>query len=198
MTKFILIRHGKPTYDDCLNLGFKGNGLALAKLTEEGIEEIKKTAQNKELENSDILVSSPYTRAMQSASIIARKLNLDITVETLLHEWIPDTSNSYDTEEEFLNLIRLAKQEWEIKKQNPSYICSDKTESIDHVQDRALNALSKYLDYNKVIIVAHGLLISTLFSKKIKLKTGSFITITDTEINENLKQMNMEKRLCKK
>ena len=198
MTKFILVRHGEPTYDEIVKLGFKGTGLTLAPLAQKGINNAKNIAANPIFEGSDILISSPYTRTMQTASIIAAKHNLDINVEPLLHEWIPDLSNKYNTEKEFLKLIRIAKQDWELKKQNHNYICSFKTESLDHVQDRAINVLSKYLDYNKVIVVSHGLLISTLFKEKIKLKTAEFIMVTDQEINENLKQIGMGKTLCKK
>ena len=198
MTKFILVRHGEPTYDEVIKLNFKGTGLALAPLTPKGINEVKKTAENKIFENSDILISSPYTRAMQTASIIGQKYNLDINVEPLLHEWIPDLSNNYNTEEEFLELIRIAKSDWELKKQNHNHICSFKTEALEHVQTRAIDALSKYLNYDKIIVVSHGLLISTLFKEKIKLQTAGFIMVTDSEINENLKQIGMGKILCKK
>ena len=198
MTKFVLVRHGEPTYDEIIKLGFKGTGLSLAPLTPKGIQSVKETAEDKAFENSDILISSPYTRTMQTASIIAKRHNLDINVEPLLHEWIPDLSNNYNTEEEFLELIRIAKHDWELKKQQHSHICSYKTEPIDHVQERAIDALSNYLDYNKVIVVSHGLLISTLFQEKIRLQTAGFIVVTDSEINENLKQIGMEKILCKK
>ena len=135
---------------------------------------------------------------MQTASIIAKRHNLDIKVEPLLHEWIPDLSNNYNTEEEFLELIITAKCDWELKKQNHNHICSSKTEALDHVQERVIEALSKYLDYNKVIVVFHGLLISTLFKEKVKLQTAGLIIVTDSEINENLKQIGMRKTLCKK
>ena len=198
MTKFILLRHGEPTYDEVVKLGFKGTGLALAKKKKKGISDVQETAKNKIFENSDILISSPYTRTMQTASIIAKRHNLDINVEPLLHEWIPDLSNNYNTEEEFLELIRTAKYDWELKKRNHNHICSFKTEALDHVQERAIEALSKYLDYNKVIVVSHGLLISTLFKEKVRLQTAGFIMVTDSEINENLKQIGMGKTLCKK
>ena len=198
MTKFILLRHGEPAYDEVVKLGFKGTGLALAPLTPKGISDVQETAENKIFENSDILISSPYTRTMQTASIIAKRHNLDIKVEPLLHEWIPDLSNNYNTEEEFLELIRTAKCDWELKKQNHNHICSSKTEALDHVQERAIEALSKYLDYNKVIVVSHGLLISTLFKEKVKIQTAGLIIVTDSEINENLKQIGMRKTLCKK
>ena len=39
------------------------------------------------LEGVEIIISSPYTRAMQSATIISKNRKLDIRVEIGLHEW---------------------------------------------------------------------------------------------------------------
>ena len=125
MTKFILVRHGEPTYAEVRELGFKGHGFALAPLTNEGIREVEKTAENEIFENSDILISSPYTRAMQTASIIGNKYNLRVNVEVLLHEWIPDLTHNYNTVEEFTNNIRIAKNEWQEKLINPNYILNE-------------------------------------------------------------------------
>lgn len=198
MTKFILVKNEEPTYDEVVKLGFKGTGLALAPLTKKGISTIKKSAENSVFENSDILISSPYTKTMQTASIIAQRHNLDINVEPSLHDWIPDLSNSYNTEEEYEELLKIASRDWQLKKQNHNHICSFRSETLERVQDRAIETLSKYLEYNKVIVVSHELLINTLFQEKVDFQTASFIMVTDNEINENLKQMGMGKTLCKK
>lgn len=187
MTKYVLVRHGEPTYKEVINAGFKGHGLALAPLTKKGIQKVKKTAKNEVFKNSDILISSPYTRAMQTASIIAKENGLDINVEVLLHEWIVDLNNNYNTEEQFLQNIKKAKDEWEQKQINPNFKYSDDIEALENVRNRALKVLSKYTDYNKVIVVCHGLLISMLFKEKIRLSTGDFIIITDKELNNNFK-----------
>lgn len=47
----------------------------------------------------------------------------------------------------------------------------------------------------KFILVRHG---KPTYDEKTSLKTAGFIMITDKEINTNLKQMWMEKKLCKK
>ena len=185
MTKFILVRHGEPTYAEVRELGFKGHGFALAPLTNEGIREVEKTAENEIFENSDILISSPYTRAMQTASIIGNKYNLRVNVEVLLHEWIPDLTHNYNTVEEFTNNIRIAKNEWQEKLINPNYILSDKVESLDNVRKRALSILERYCNYNKVIVVSHGLLISMLFNEKVRLHTGDFIVTTSEYLEKN-------------
>lgn len=185
MTEFILVRHGEPTYDEVVDAGFRGHGLALAPLSDKGIKEVKEIAKNDIFKNSDILISSPYTRAMQTASIIAKENDLDVNVEVLLHEWIPDLSNNYNTTEEFLKLIRLAKDEYVKSKNVPNFKFSDKTESLLHVRQRAFTTLEKYINYDKVIVVCHGLLISTLFKEKVKLHTGDFVMVTSDYLEEN-------------
>ena len=184
MAKFILVRHGEAKYDQLVNAGFKGQGLALAPLTEKGIKEVEKTAKNEIFKNSDLLIASPYTRTMQTASIIGGKYNLSINVELLLHEWIPDLTNSHNTQEEFLRNIKIAKREWQEYQTNKDIIFNDKIESIKHVRERALSVLEKYENYGKVIVVTHGLLISTLFKEKIRLHTGDFIEINSEQLNQ--------------
>ncbi len=43
------------------------------------------------------LVSSPFTRTMQTASIVSCRLGLRLQVEFDLHEWIPDESFRWHT-----------------------------------------------------------------------------------------------------
>lgn len=184
MTQFVLVRHGEPTYDEVIQLGFKGHGIALAPLTENGIQQVKGIANHPIFQDSDILISSPYTRTMQTAQIIASQHHLDIHVEVLLHEWLPDLSHNYHTEEEFLTAIRLAKYEWEQKMIHSDFEFSPNVESLENVRKRALQVLEKYCDYHKVIVVTHGLLISMLFTDKIRLKTGDFIMVTSDELEK--------------
>ena len=184
MTKFILVRHGKPNYDDVLDAGFSGHGIALAPLSQEGIDEVEKTSKDFIFNDCDVLISSPYTRAMQTASIISSRHQLPINVEVLLHEWIPDLDNKYHTVEEFVRNIRIAKEEFIKGQNNPNFHYNDKIESLVHVRERALSVLSKYFGYNKVVVVTHGLLINTLFDEDIRLKTGEyFIVDSDYLIN---------------
>jgi len=141
MTKFILVRHGEPTYEEVISLGFKGHGLAFAPLTENGINEVLKTADSDVFSDSDILISSPYTRALQTASIIGNKHNLMVNVEVLLHEWIVDANNKYNSNDEFIKNIKLAKKEWEMYLANPNFEFSKETESLLSVRKRILSVL---------------------------------------------------------
>ena len=72
MALFYLIRHGEPIYDNMLEKGFWGFGRDFAPLSEKGIEQAEITAKDIRLKSAEIIVSSPYTRAMQTAQIISR------------------------------------------------------------------------------------------------------------------------------
>lgn len=74
MTTFYLIRHGEPTYKPIDERRFIGHGRDLAPLTENGIKGVKETALDNRLKNCEIIVSSPYTRALQTAAILSKEL----------------------------------------------------------------------------------------------------------------------------
>ena len=100
MTTFYLLRHGEAAYDAMLEHGFYGFGRDLAPLSSRGIQQAEAAARDPRLKTSELLASSPYTRAMQTAAIVARETGLPITVDLDLHEWIPDKTNQYTTSEE--------------------------------------------------------------------------------------------------
>lgn len=90
MALFYLVRHGEPTYDHMLENGFWGFGRDFAPLTEKGKQQAKMTAKDIRLKDAEIIVSSPYTRALQTAQIISRETGIPVEVEIALHEWMPD------------------------------------------------------------------------------------------------------------
>lgn len=181
-TKFVLVRHGETDYSLVSELGFKGNGLDLAPLSSNGINAVKNMAQRDAFSDASILISSPYTRAMQTASIIGLYNNLDINVEVLLHEWLPDLSFNYKTKEEFVDALRIVKCE------SLNNNCNNiSIEALRHVRDRARQVLSKYLSYNKVIVVCHGIVISSLLDCNFRLSPAEYIEV-------NSKVLKLEKR----
>ena len=58
-------------------------------------------SKNECLQGAQLIVSSPYTRALQTASIISRAVDIPLQVEMELHEWLPDLNycNKYEEEE---------------------------------------------------------------------------------------------------
>jgi len=158
MAHFYLIRHGEPTYDNLLEHGFFGFGRDLAPLTEEGKKQAEITARDIRLKDAALIVSSPYTRALQTAQIISRETGLRVEVELDLHEWVPDWENHYTTSEESFALAR------EFTKYRGEYPPGEifRWETVSHMRVRMRRVADKYVKYDKVIFVGHGMAFRSL------------------------------------
>lgn len=162
--KLILIRHGEPDYSYVTERKFKGQGRDLAVLSSRGKEQAEAVSKDKRLIGADLVVSSPYTRALQTAAIISRNTGLRIEVETDLHEWIVDLDFNFDNDE----YVRAVSEEATLMKGIHTENCKYKWESFDNIAKRAYRALYPYLKYNKVIVVSHGMVMRQFkFQKEI-------------------------------
>lgn len=158
MTLFYLIRHGEPVYDQMLEKGFWGFGRDFAPLSEEGKRQAEKTAKDIRLKEAEMIVSSPYTRALQTAQIISRETGLSVEVDVDLHEWIPDQENRYKTSEESFAFAR------EFASHNGEYPPGERLrwETRSQMRQRVRRVVERYAGCQKVILVAHGMLFSCL------------------------------------
>ena len=158
MALFYLVRHGEPVYDHMLENGFWGFGRDFAPLSEKGKAQAEKAAKDPRLKTAEIIVSSPYTRALQTAQIISMETGKRVEVEFDLHEWIPDLGNQYKTSEESFALGR------EFTKFHGEYPPGEKFpwETLSSMRQRARRVADKYSDYHKVIFVGHGMLFRCL------------------------------------
>ena len=153
-----IVRHGQTDYKPVDDRKFVGHGRDLAPLTELGVKQLKETSKDTRLIGSEIIISSPYTRALQSAAIISKEMNLDIIVEVDLHEWVPDIVNfQHKSTEECITLCKDYNLYDGIR---PDY--EEKVwESTESMKKRMDSVLDKYLDYDQVIVVCHGMVIRT-------------------------------------
>lgn len=157
MANFILIRHGEPRYDEVRERGYFGMGHELGRLTDLGVKQAEERALDNRLEDADLILASPYTRALQTAAIISRITNIPLTVENDLHEWMPDTNHQFlidDYDELFKEYIDSRG----VRNNDTKY----PWESYEALKKRVVNVLNKYKDYKKVIVVCHGLVIHSL------------------------------------
>lgn len=152
--KIVFVRHGEPdkTYVD--KKGFIGLGRDLAPLTDLGIAQAKEASRSPLLQGGQIIVSSPYTRALYTAAIISKNIGLDILVEVDLHEFFPDKTFMVKGEEENSMLHRdFIKCMGEYPKGE-----TRRWETISEIIERTKPIMDKYYDlgYEKIIVVAHG------------------------------------------
>lgn len=148
--ELILIRHGQPDYSEVTERKYIGHG----RDSELGKEQAERVSRDVRLKGSEIILSSPYTRALQTAAIISKNTGIPIEVETDLIEWMPDLTFTYDGPKNFAEIdaeIIKYKGEWYAE-------CKYQWESFSSVGKRAFDVIRKYLGYRKVIVVAHGVL----------------------------------------
>jgi len=155
-TQFIFVRHGEPRYDEVTERGYFGMGYDLGKLTDRGVSQAEQRALDPIFSKAELIVSSPYTRALQTAAIISRITQIPLTVENDLHEWMPDTKFLFDYD------IHQASQEyWDAQgKRNVSHLY--RWEAYEDLKKRVQLTLIKYKNYKKVIVVCHGIVMSTM------------------------------------
>lgn len=126
-TFFYLVRHGEANYEYLLENGFWGFGRDFAPLSKKGKQ--------------------------QTAQIISRETGIRVEVDIDLHEWIPDERNQYETSEESFAFAReFAKFEGECPPGEKR-----RWESLSHMRKRMICIADKYSDFDKVILVGHGM-----------------------------------------
>ena len=106
MTIFYFVRHGEPDYSSVGEWAEIPFGKEFAGLTEQGTIQITKAAAELKVYRPQIILSSPYTRTMQGAGIMAQELQIPILVERELHEWEvqKDMTRIYLYRDEILNI----------------------------------------------------------------------------------------------
>ena len=162
---FYFVRHGKTDYSEHNQKIYQGYGVNLASLAEKGKKQIKQTAKDERLQDADLIISSPYTRALQSAAILSRKLNVRLEVETDLHEWLANKNYMYEEDSK----AELACAEYfRLNGDYPSG--QDRNwESRQLMAERVRKVLEKYSQYDKVIVVGHSMMIQAVTGYNPKL-----------------------------
>lgn len=158
--QLILIRHDEPDPVQAEELGFVGHGRDFAPLSLEGIRQAEEAARSPLLTGCELILTSPYTRALQTAAIISRRTGLPLAVEAALHEWLPDKTFRIRTRED---VQRLRQDFLACKGHYPSGETRD-WEEIDSIVRRMDPVLRHYhgQGWSRIALVIHGGLIRRL------------------------------------
>ncbi len=152
---FYFVRHGRSDYSERGTKVYQGFGVNLAPLSATGVRQIEQTAKDERLRGAKLILSSPYTRAVQTAAILSKELHVDIAIETDLHEWKADKTYRWLGEE----AAEAAYKEY--------LACGGRYpdgeerpwETAEAVRERVLAVLRRYASCGDVIIACHGMMI---------------------------------------
>ena len=176
----LFIRHGEPNYEDVRNLGLVSY---LGELTQNGLYQAHEVAGNHRLFDAQIVVSSPFTRALQTAHIISQKNGIPLIVEPALHEWLADKTHQQTLDPDYgKNSYHEFLEHNGIRDEN----CKYNWESVDEIVARAYPVLEFYrkCGYKRIIVVAHAMLIRTFGYKEQRFP---YCGIYEMEFNEDSK-----------
>lgn len=174
MTTFYFVRHGEPDYQSVGDWSDIPFGRAFAGLTQAGEKQIRSAAALLEKERPQIIISSPYTRALQSAAILSRALDIPIAVERDLHEWDSDRTHTVRDEQE---LLRLCQEHDACDGIHPAG--SEKLwESRQQVRDRVWKVLERYSGYERVAVTGHAMMMQDVTGEYRSIAYGEIITLT--------------------
>lgn len=155
MTTFYFIRHGEMDRSMAGKKFYKDFAYNMVTLSEKGIRQIHEAAKDSRLQNADLIITSPYGRALHSAAILSKDLNVEMRVETDLHEWLAD-----GTAYEFLPNDTAEKSYKSLTENGGCHpegeLCL--WESSEQMKERVMNVLDRYKDYHIVVVVCHGTL----------------------------------------
>jgi len=152
---FYFVRHGQADYSERNTKIYQGFGVNLSKLSEIGVHQIRETAKDKRLQGANLILSSPYTRALQTASILSKELGIDIVIETDLYEWLANKNFLYEDDE----TAEISYMEYE--RNQGKYPANEEKlwESAQSIRERVLKVLRNYSNFERVIVVCHGMII---------------------------------------
>jgi broad specificity phosphatase PhoE len=155
-----LVRHGETDWALVNQRRLIGAANDLAPLTDEGARQILAAAERLRRAHVGLLLASPMTRALQSAALLSRALEVPLHVEFDLHEWVPDLTYSWDSPAQVVaayeDLLR-AGGEWPAEDPRPRW------EPRSAVRRRVQGVLARYAGLDTTIaVVTHAGVITAL------------------------------------
>ena len=160
---FYFVRHGIADDAEMGSKFYRGIDMFLCKLSDEGASQIENAAKDERLQGADIILCSPYTRAVHSAAILSKALITPIAIETDLHEWSADKNFAPKSDEESINAL---KEFFACRGEYPRGEERD-WETVSDIRSRVTAVLRKYGSYRRVIVVGHGIVILALTGEEI-------------------------------
>jgi broad specificity phosphatase PhoE len=181
MTAIYLLRHGEADYQPVRERQWPGSMADLAPLSARGAGQAAAAAELLACVGATKLVSSPFTRAVQTAAAVSCRTGLAVEVEFDLHEWLPDDTFGWQTHEDVLAMVADFDRhdgEWPPGGRLP-------WEPLSVVRRRAAAALRRAVaavpDSGALISVCHEMVIRAVTGEP-KTPTGEFRRIESADL----------------
>ena len=169
--EIVFIRHGQPDYRLADQRQMSQLEKDYAPLAREHIPFIAQQAKDPIFDGAQVMISSPYTRALQTAELLNRQLQLDLWVEHDVREWCADLAGGY---------IDLQERDRRWHQYRAHLQAGTQPSNVDYedaasLKARTLAVLSRYRDADKLVLVAHFNVLESLIGYQNKgIACGEF------------------------
>lgn len=182
MTIIYLIRHSLQLRDNGIINSEDSDQLINEKiiLSVEGEEKAKKLSEIDELQNIDVIWSSSYVRAKQTAKYIAEKNSLNINIDSNLNE------RKLGDLEKLRELGKNKKHSFTEEQLLDNNLKNAFGESMIDVEKRMDLTINKVIEENKnkrIVIVSHGAALRFYLNKFCKLNENVELEYNDTVLD---------------
>ncbi|WP_039987419.1 histidine phosphatase family protein [Vibrio owensii] len=147
----VFVRHGVPDFTLADERQMTQLEKDYAPLCREHLPVLQERLNHAVFDDADIIISSPYTRALQTAEILNRHRDLPLFVEHDLREWRADKEGGYIT----LNERDRRWLEYRELLKAGIPMTDNRYEHVDELKARAELVLDLYRQYRKVVVVSH-------------------------------------------
>lgn len=176
-----MVRHGEiPSNVKKIYAGKSPEGL-----NKTGLAQAKEVSEKLRCYSVGALYTSPISRALQTAKIIAEAIGIDVTVEEAFREmefgpWEGLSEN---------NITKYFPEKWQIWQSRPAELKLDGRETLEDLQERSLKGIQKIYENNGnrvVVLVTHVAIIRVLllWHRKMSLNLYKTINVPNAEIFE--------------
>lgn len=172
--KLYLIRHGETDWQLVSQRGVTGMAASLAPLTPIGRLQIDTIAADYRLQEAEAILCSSYSRALESAALLSRKLNQPLYVEYDLHEWLPQRDPHADLSEDFMQQASEGLKREMLNASSPE---PAPWESLAEVRTRVVNVLKRYRQFSTLVVVTHAVVISSLLGVRRSVDHAEIVTL---------------------
>jgi broad specificity phosphatase PhoE len=158
MAIFTLMRHGEADFDAMRDRRLVGGCRDWIPLSDMGVRQVESSLGRLREGRFDLILTSPMSRALHTAAIVSRALNLPLHVEFDLHEWLPDLTfcfESFDPVQRAINDRKAHGNEWP-KGETRTW------EPFSQVRARVLPILQRYVAAGRSLVVCHHTVIEAL------------------------------------
>jgi broad specificity phosphatase PhoE len=153
------MRHAETNWRRVNERGSVGLANDFAPLTERGRQQAADAAKRIAELGPTMLLTSPMTRAMETAAIVGRRLGLDPLVEIDLREWLPDRAMAWSSPHE----VRAAYEAMIESMGEAPATAARQWETMSELRRRGLDALRPYIATGEpVVAVCHGVIIHAI------------------------------------